>query len=261
MAVELGHNISAVAPLGDEELTKLIGRSSGKQNTAGVFQTVEAVRSSEDWKSDAQVLVSSALNHVKMLDAASLEKVLSNAAVAMPRQAFLQAVIMPLFQEIGELWSAGKLKIINEHMASVVVRSILWDMLRTVETSVNAPRIVIATPVGHWHEFGALASALAASESGWKVFYFGPNLPSEEIAYAVKKVNAQVLTLSLCHRLNDHKLAVEFKKLRRLVGPQITIYMGGAGALAAKKFIKNINATVIDDLKMFREKMGSLLGG
>ena len=88
----------------------------------------------------------------------------------------------------------------------------LWDMLRSIEISETAPRIVVATPVGHWHELGALIAALAASESGWRALYFGPNLPSEEIVYAVKKLGAQALTLCLSHSLNDQKIPIELSR-------------------------------------------------
>jgi methanogenic corrinoid protein MtbC1 len=144
-------------------------------------------------------------------------------------------------------------------MASVIVRSLLWDMLRSVIVSENAPKMVVATPVGHWHEFGALASSLAASESGWRVLYFGPNLPSEEMAYAVKKFGAKAITLSLCHRLNDHQLAAELRKLRRLLGSRLPIFIGGAGALAAQKTIEAIGAVVVNDLRLFRDKLESLI--
>jgi hypothetical protein len=87
-------------------------------------------------------------------------------SMEMSRQAFLQSVILPLFDKIGELWRVGKMKIINEHMASLIVRSILWDMLRSVEIAKEAPRIVVATPVGHWHEFGALGLGIGCVRIG-----------------------------------------------------------------------------------------------
>jgi methanogenic corrinoid protein MtbC1 len=209
-------------------------------------------------ESTAAPVVESALSHVMALNAASLEYVLSEAAVEMTRPSFLQLVVMPLFERIGDLWRTGKMKIINEHMASLVVRSILWDMLRSVNVSNAAPRIVVATPVGHWHEFGALASALAASESGWRVAYFGPNLPSEEMAYAVKRLDAKALALSLCHLLNDSRLLSELNKLRRLVGHEVPIFIGGPGAGAVRKVVVHIDAIVGIDLNEFRRRLEKL---
>ena len=206
----------------------------------------------------AAQFVERALFHTIRLNPAALEHVLNDAAVDMPRQSFLQTVVLPLFGKIGELWRLGKLKTINEHMASVVVRTILWDMLRSVNLSEAAPRIVVATPVGHWHELGALASALAASESGWRVYYFGPNLPAEEIAYAAKRFSVKALALSLCHLLKDHRLSGELKKLRRLVGSELPIFIGGPGTEPVRQTLVQINAVSGIDLGGFREKLEAL---
>jgi methanogenic corrinoid protein MtbC1 len=209
-------------------------------------------------ESTAASIVDQALSHIMQLNASSLEHLLNDAAVRLSRHAFLQSVILPLFEKIGEQWRVGKMKIINEHMASLIVRSILWDMLRSVDVYEEAPGIVIATPVGHWHEFGALASALAASESGWRVFYFGSNLPCEEVAYAVKRMKAKALALSLCHRLHDNRLVPELKKLRRLVGDEMVLFIGGPGADALHEVKADIDAIVGVDLTDFRKRLEKL---
>ena len=253
-AVDGGHNISTVANLDANDLLPIIGRNAPVPNVT-VSQDTAAASSTQ---AQSRTSVELALSYVVQLDAAGLESVLSETAVTLPRQAFVQEVIVPLFSEIGALWHAGRLKIINEHMASVIVRSILWDMLRTFELSDSAPRILIATPAGHWHECGALASALVAAESGWQPFYFGPNLPSEEIVYATKKIQAAALALSLSHRLNHHKLVLELKKIRRMVDENIAIFIGGAGIDAQKLDDEALKETIVNDLIEFRERIEKL---
>lgn len=259
LAVDGGHNISYVASLDDEDLLLLVERANHLKNSVDHPEAAKSSAGLGRQQYEFQQTVELALSHIVQLNSALLEKVLSDAAVEMTRQTFLQFVIMPLFEKIGELWRDGNLKIINENMASIVVRSMLWDMLRAVQVSDTAPKIVIATPLGHWHEFGALASALAASESGWQVFYFGPNLPSEEIAFAVKKLGARALVLSLCHRLNDNKLGIELQKIRRLVGRRLPFFIGGPGSVAANKTIISINAVVVNDLRAFRDRLDNLI--
>jgi DNA-binding transcriptional MerR regulator len=256
-AVEAGHAISSVARMSDADLKDLLGRSEDS-SPPGRHPHDHSAASSDDAPGKISGTMDLALSHIVNLDAASLEKVLSDAAVDMPRHAFLQLLILPMFEKVGRLWRAGELKTINEHMASMVVRSLLWDMLRSVTVSKTAPRIVVATPVGHWHEFGALASALSASESGWQVAYFGPNLPSDEIAYAVRRLKAKALALSLCHRLNNQALAVELNKIRRLVGPSLPIFIGGPGTATTRKTIATINAIAGNDLSEFRDRLESL---
>ena len=257
-AVAAGHTISHAARMSDSDLNLLVMQSAGRHTPEGSFPS-KRPDNFVHRESDVTRIVDEALTHILHLDPSSLEKVLAGASVDLPRQSFLQDLILPLFQKIGELWRIGRLKTINEHMASVVVRSMLWDMLRAVEVSGTAPRIIVSTPVGQWHEFGALASALAASESGWRVYYFGPNLPSEEIAYAVRQLDARALVLSVCHRINDNRLAAELLNIRRLVGGQLLLFVGGPGAAAVRKTLARIDAFTGDDLGAFRDRLEGLI--
>ncbi len=257
-AVECGHTISSVARLSDSQLMSVIQRnrerSISPEDGPAEGSSSPARAPNEHYRR----VIKDALSHVARLDAFALESVLNDAAVGMPRHAFLQEVIVPLFREIGLLWQSGRLKIINEHMASVVVRAILWDMLRTVELSASAPRIVLATPAGHWHEFGALACALVASESGWQPCYFGPNLPSEEIVYAARKVDANALAIRICHRLNHHKLIGELKRIRRLVEDRLPIFVGGSGVDDLLASNEKIGVIAVNDLNDFRHRIDSM---
>jgi methanogenic corrinoid protein MtbC1 len=203
-------------------------------------------------------VVATALTHVAHLDAASLDCLLNDASVDMPRLTFVQSVVMPMFEAIGDGWRNGKIKIISEHMASVIVRSTLWDMLRSAQVSQQAPCIVVATPVGHRHEIGALAAALAASESGWRAAYFGPSLPSEEIVYAVKRLDARAIALSLSHRLADNRLVPELTKLRRLVGEQLPVFVGGSGSDVVRQLAQRLGLRVIYDLDALRKDLDDL---
>jgi hypothetical protein len=83
-------------------------------------------------------------------------------------------------------------------------------------------------------------------------------LPSDEIAYAVRKCSANALALSLCHGLNDNRLVLELKKVRRLVGAALPIFVGGPGALAVQKTIEQIKGIVSKDLSDFRGKLEAL---
>ena len=255
-AVDQGHTISAISRLSDDELSQLL-----VQHTVGMGVD----RASADFKKPTppvpilpEEAVATALEHIVALDTASLENFLNGIAVDMPRHAFVQSVVLPLFEIIGDMWRAGKLKVVSEHMASMVMRSILWDMLRSVSLSEQAPRIAVATPVGHWHEIGALAVALAASESGWRACYFGPNLPSEEIAFVALRLKTSAVALSVCHRLVDNRVAAEMKKLRRLVGRRLPIFIGGPGARAAQQAAREVDMVAIPDLNAFRKELDRL---
>jgi DNA-binding transcriptional MerR regulator/methylmalonyl-CoA mutase cobalamin-binding subunit len=261
-AVAAGHALSAVAGLSDDDLEALVAR------TGAAPKPVEAAAESLPPGGDAPVdqqkvrcgdMVRKALSHVSRLDAVALERVLTAAAVEFPRHAFLQQIVVPLFEQIGALWKEGRLKIVNEHMASAVVRAQLWEMLRTMSVADTAPTALIATPPGHWHECGALASALAAAESGWRVLYYGPNLPAEEIAYVVKKMKVRVLILSLSHRLNDGDFTVELEQIRRMLGDQLPILVGGTGVSEGGGMRTASNAEYVKTLGRLRRRLEEIL--
>jgi DNA-binding transcriptional MerR regulator len=256
-AVDAGHNISSVASLSMDELDQLIGQDFRIANDDREAPPKTSA-SISDWESQAARFVEVALSHTIQLEPTLLEKALNEAAVDLPRHRFLQSVVFPLFERIGALWRTGRLKTAHEHMASAIVRAILWEMFRAIETSETAPCLVVATPVGHWHEFGALASALSAAESGWRVSYFGPNLPAEEIAYAAKKKRANALALSLCHSTDHERLVVELKKLRRLVGNGLPIFIGGPKAMSIGGIMGRTNTYTGMTLIEFRDELENI---
>jgi DNA-binding transcriptional MerR regulator/methylmalonyl-CoA mutase cobalamin-binding subunit len=256
-AVDSGHAISTVAPLSDQDLIAFVQTLETQRHLGGETLPLAAGSASDD----AAQCIAAALEATLRLDAGGLERVLAKAAVEMTRQAFLQDMIVPLFAQIGALWQAGDLKIVNEHLASVAVRAILWEMMRSIDVADTAPRILVATPVGHQHEIGALAAALAAAESGWRACYCGPNLPSDEIAYAALRLEARAVCLSLCHRLDDNHLPVEMANLRRSVGPRIPLFVGGSGTEAIADLRKTLKIEVITDLRAFRNQLDRILRG
>ncbi len=256
-AVDSGHAISTVAPLNDQDLFTLVQTLELQPHLDGETPPLAAGRASDA----ASHHVEAALGAIRRLDASGLERVITTAAVEMTRQFFLQHVVSPLFTQIGALWRSGDLKIVNEHLASVTVRSILWDMLRTIDIAATAPHILIATPVGHWHEIGAITAALAASESGWRAYYFGPNLPAEEIAYAAQVSAARAICLSLCHQLDDYHLPIEMTQLRRAVGHDMPLFVGGSGTDAIAGLTKELGIEIVNDLELFRNRLEKIASG
>jgi cobalamin-dependent methionine synthase I len=130
-------------------------------------------------------------------------------------------------------------------------------MLRATYISDPAPRIVIATMVGQWHDIGALIIALTAAENGWHPIYYGPNLPSEEIAAGVKLSGAQALAISIIYLLDQHPLVEELRKLRRYVGKALPLFVGGRAVEVHLQIIQEVNAKYISDIDQFREELNS----
>ncbi|MGD9080347.1 MAG: MerR family transcriptional regulator [Desulfobacterales bacterium] len=249
-AIKVGHSISQIAGLSFEELIQLV--------RLDVSDTSKVSAAREPTALDATYFYKRSLSAVLNFDAESLESVLDRAAVHLSKLELIKAIIEPLCQKIGELWEQGELKIINEHMTTTVIQSFLWNLLRSAEVSETSPKIVIATPAGHQHELGALAVALIACESNWRSLYFGPSLPAEEIAAAVKYADARAVALSITHHEDSHQLNLEVKKLRRYLGDDISIFIGGQGASPLVEFFDANEIQVLKDAESFRTALNKL---
>jgi methanogenic corrinoid protein MtbC1 len=250
---DAGHSISQVAKLSSTELLELA------QQEALAFTRTPKNNVLLPQHSTDQDYYNVCLSAVLNLDADDLERALDQAAIDLTRPALLRDVVVPLFEKIGNLWRNGSLKIINEHMATAVTRTFLLNMLRATEVPDSAPRIVIATTVGQWHDLGALTVALTATEYGWQAIYYGPNLPVEEIAAIVKQSGARAVAISVTHLLDQHPLIDELRKLRRYVGKDVVLFVGGRAIGVHTQTLKEINAIYVTNIDQFSGELNSLL--
>ena len=250
---DAGHSISQVAKLSSTELLELA------QQEALAFTRTPKNNVLLPQHSTEQDYYNVCLSAVLNLDADDLERALDQAAIDLTRPALLRDVVVPLFEKIGNLWRNGSLKIINEHMATAVTRTFLLNMLRATEVPDSAPRIVIATTVGQWHDLGALTVALTAAEYGWQAIYYGPNLPVEEIAASVKQSGARAVAISVTHMLDQHPLIDELRKLRRYVGKDVVLFVGGRAIGVHTQTLKEINAIYVTNIDQFSGELNSLL--
>jgi methanogenic corrinoid protein MtbC1 len=201
--------------------------------------------------------IQSCLDAVERLDADALERALTQTMVAFGQPVVIESVIAPLMQQIGELWHAGAHRMTHEHLASAVVRHVLWDMSESYERLPHAPQLVVTTPVGQLHEIGALMASSTARRGGWNVLYLGPNLPAEEIASTVHP-GVKAVALSISYPLDDPHLPLELKKLRQCLPTGIRILVGGRAAPAYAEVLASINAISATTLTEFSIQLEAL---
>jgi DNA-binding transcriptional MerR regulator/methylmalonyl-CoA mutase cobalamin-binding subunit len=251
---DAGHSISRVARLDTAELSDMARRE--KQAGTNLFYGSERPPqqlASQDYRDHC-------LAAVVNLEPDRLERIYDQAAVDLSRSGLIKEVVVPLFEAVGDLWRDGSLKILNEHMATSVTRTFLMNMVRSTAISDSAPRIVIATTAGQWHDTGALAVAVMAAEYGWRPLYFGPDLPAEEIAAAVKHCGARAVAVSVTHALQQVSLAEELRKLRRYIGDSVGFFVGGRAVGAYAKILEELNAVYIESIDHLGDALTSFLG-
>lgn len=185
---------------------------------------------------------------VERLDAAALEAILIRARVAFSQPMLIEQLIVPLMAVIGNLWCHGSLRIMHEPLASAVVRTFVGNLNSAAELSASALTLIVTTPVGQWHEIGALIVASTATTEGWRVAYLGANLPAEETVAAAQQHLAKAVALSIIHPSDDAHLQYELLKLRRYLPQNVEIIVGGRASADYSDVLAEIGVMRLDSM-------------
>ena len=183
------------------------------------------------------------------------------ARVMLSHTAFLETLIVPLMQAIGDRWYQGALRIMHEHLTSAVVRTLLGSLHLAPGLADTAPHLIVTTPPGQLHEIGALCVASMASVDGVACDLSGANLPAEDIAAAVHQDQARAIGLSIIYPPDDPHLPQELAKLRRYLPSDVTIFVGGLSSASYQEILDSLGVVRPRDLQEFRRHLEALRTG
>lgn len=101
-------------------------------------------------------------------------------------------------------------------------------------------------------ELGALMVAASAAAEGWRVAWFGPNLPASDIVLGVESIAPDAVAISLVHQTRDPSLHKELERIARGLTGKVPLLVGGRAAPAFSLLLERLGATVLPDLASFR---------
>jgi methanogenic corrinoid protein MtbC1 len=243
-----GRRISDVAGLDCESLERLI---SEDRLHAPAEPSPPPGRPEADRRRD---FVAQAVEALERLDRYGLERVLAEASIEMSGPEIRAQLIVPLLATIGERWKDGSLRIVHEHLATTVIRSFLTSPRNHIDR-IRAPRMVVSTPSGQYHELGALMACAVAEEMGWDVLYLGASLPPEEVAAAVRQTGARAVALSLCYRESNNHVLDDLVRLRSLLDADVPVFVGGNAAHPLRDRLRESGLECPSDFADFRARL------
>ena len=213
--VQSGHSIGGIANLPDGDLR---GMAAAAPRTS--------IQTASQHLPEFRDRVMAAIERLRIQEA---EQMLTSAALSTEPSEFLKSVVAPILVEIGERWKRGELRIAHEHACSTLMRGLLFSLMRLYPANDAQRRVVVGTPAKEDHELGAMMVAMLAAMHGWSVLYLGPDLPAEEIAYAVNDINADLLMLSVTN-LRPKESQREIAAIESEISERVRILVGGPAA-------------------------------
>lgn len=249
-ALAAGRSIGQVAQLPDEQLLEMVNGDE-----ANITHAPESLGAHVAVVESYATIRQNCLAAITNLDAAVLESLLNQALVDLSQPQLINQLLLPLLEELGARWQDGTLRIAHEHLASTVIRSFLSHLFGSMITKHHAPALIATTLSGQLHELGAMIAAIIAQSAGWHATYLGPNLPAEEIAVAAKHNRAKAIALSLVYPTDDPNVALEIRRLRRLLPPSVEILTGGRAAGHYAEVLTEIGAHFINKMEELGKKL------
>ncbi|MBK8250194.1 MAG: cobalamin-dependent protein [Gemmatimonadetes bacterium] len=245
-AVLAGRSIGQVAVLDRTALAELVAADTGREATnAGVAAAGQAVALAAAFR---EVMAAT-----ERLDSESLEGTLRRAALQFNVPVLLDHLVAPLLRELGERWENGTLQPIHEHVASVEVQRLLTWLVQSARVDGDAPLLAVTTPRGQQIELGALMVAASAAAEGWRVMWFGPNLPAADILLGVASTKPAALAISLVHQSRDAELHRELETVARGTSGKVHLLVGGRAASTHALMLARHGATTLADLESLRQ--------
>jgi len=238
-----GRRIGDVATMSTEALGRLAAEDD-EERAASAPRTL----------APAADFLTGALAAVRRADAETLRSILSRALLGLAPIRFIEEVATPLMHQIGEMWERGELSPAHEHIGSEIMRQMFVEVLDMLRSTNESRSLVVATPSGQRHELGALLAAATAALDGWRVTYLGPDLPAPDIARIALETDAAAVALSVT--APDANLATELTALRRAVGRDLPILVGGQQVDRLDGASAHVDR--LSDLESFRAALASL---
>lgn len=243
-ASDLGHPISRLAPLPNDELSALI--------TAGDQKSPGAERS--------HTVLTTLLGAVEARDFDEFERSLGWIAATVAPRDLITRVIGPLLTEIGDRWHEGRMTIADEHAISGIVRNFMGSVIRLYPRRFDGGGVLFATVSGERHEFGILMLHLFTASEGIPSTYLGPDLPADEIARSAREVGCRIIALSAVNGAREPQLE-EYRRLCGLVGDSAEIVVGGAAAAAVVEALPGASIHVMRSLEAFEARVRAMGSG
>lgn len=161
------------------------------------------------------------------LDDASIQRCLDLAFGSMSGALVLEHLVVPLAQEIGQLWARQVASVAAEHLLTQCLVRRLQRMIDCENRSAQRPLALCAGLPDEYHELGLHLVTYHLLQLGMRVLYLGPAVPFEDLRMAVQIRRPQWIMLSVTRAslLEVHKAGLI--QFAQSLPPETQLILGG----------------------------------
>ncbi len=169
-------------------------------------------------------------------------------------------LVFPVMRSIGELWEKDKLTILEEHLASEVVRKAIYELggSLSIEISDDAISAICFSIAGDEHELPLIMVKQILELNGIRTFNMGRSIPVKSIFDLLDKLNPQYLIISANYQSSKDEIIEEVYELINLIdNRKIKLFVGGSLSEMIKHTFED-KISIIDNMHGLMHKLNKV---
>lgn len=247
-----GHAISNLGGLNLEQLKQMILVTP--QDKAPPEKIGTDTRLKENHISD---ILTQLIKHLEKFELKQITRLVEQCRYRLSPNDFITRIVVPLMTDIGQKVDQGYFSIAEEHACSAILKFELIKLLTElrIKEHEEASSVILSTPEGEFHEFGALCAAILFADQGWKVFYLGANLPCDALIHASKALLPSIIVISnLSPDQNKSKLSSDIRQILSQC-PESELWIGGKINSNMSDFKSETRLSLINNFETLQSKI------
>lgn len=113
-------------------------------------------------------------------------------------EALYSDILIPALVRFGEDWERNEQGVVEEHIASQIVRHILaYKAVTLVPRHTRNRSAMVGCVPDEQHDLASLIMANVLEEDGWRVFHYGTSVPKYDLLQAVRRRQPDLLCLTM----------------------------------------------------------------
>ncbi|MBK9306768.1 MAG: MerR family transcriptional regulator [Nitrospira sp.] len=193
------------------------------------------------------------------LDRVTFEKRLNGAVAVVPFDEALNGILLPLQEQVGQLWHDGHVGIAVEHYVTSQIQQKIFSAMNQLPVAEFGATVVVACPPGEEHDIAALAVAYQCRARGCRVYYLGANVPIAALVKLCHEVKPDLTIISFPIVRAENKAAELIQALVQDVSPVSDVAVGGHGAIAIRDRFVTSGIEVLDDFSDLENRLNRLM--
>ena len=164
---------------------------------------------------------------------------------------FYEKIMNPVMENIGSMWSAGKLSIATEHVASNAAQSLVKIISDNHKRNkLDRGKLIITTPVGEDHCIACNVLESFLLSKGFTTFNLSPSTPAESLIQFIKTVHPTAILISITLEDNIQSGQRLAKKIHNTY-KKLPIFIGGQAFLNNTRL--KFDATLIENTRQLEQ--------